>query len=1062
MASMSSQPERAKVLRKIDLFIEQFGQSNQSSEFYSQNLAAICQLICGLYRIDSSAEDAIELVLKKSTLKDARKLAAVCFLRCIGANAMEASNLSENRIGPRMLDLVTEMLAELLRVERVETDVQNFEKYRSLEELISKIENINSGLIPMLTNINILPTFRQKYLQHISRYRIIFWPFFPHERDGLWIENIFSTAIEFTSAPDTQLLQIYDRTLRTLDGYRVEIEQFATNYCSRFVLPVIIAIIDLVTASFENSPMSKQAKLLVSGSEKKYPLHATESQIQLAVNIFNEGPGHGFDVQLRVLELENLKLAQGASPESFFGALKPGLLVVEIPAYVTSACSKVAAMVRISWTNYDKQTSYVESVIEFHAQRTDVPWNKLRYEQPYSLEPISSEQDLVGRAEVLDELAASISARGVGSCFVFGQKRVGKTSIVKSLSSRLSNTYASDFLAIYLEGGDYIYPDALQTLASLGRQLCKQIVSSEPRLKKIAIPEFDNALTPMVDFLADIQGVIPGYRILFILDEFDELPLDLYRRGEIGDAFFLTLRSISGKSFYGFVLVGGEKMENVLNSQGVALNKFRPVRIDYFDREHWQDYQDLVRKPVTPYVEFSDTAISHLFEETAGNPYFTKVICQALFNKLVQRRDCHVTKKEVAEAVSSTLLNAKTNSFQHFWEDGIFEAGLKKEMISIERRRALLSFAEAHRQYSAPTEKQIADCGEKYGIVERLNSLLSDFVRRQVFDEEIGQYRCHVPLFAGWLRDVGVREIITTFSSPDEYLARKKIEEENSVKPAEILALIKKQWGLYKGCAISEDQVRAWLAQFGDYSRQRLMFKILQQLRFYRADTIRAKLREAHGIVKRGLKWKIAEGKKKRADIVVSYLGGPGKSGVNFAKLYADENSIYYENIVEEISLPSKLDAEQAPSALVFLDDFVGTGNSASGYLRRLLKNIGHSVTSHDIQLYFIAITGFGAAAEAVERVAQNMNIPVAVHVCDVLDESAKCFSPNAGIFSNDSERREAKLIATELGAALVKNNPLGYGDCQTAIVFENSCPNNCLPILWAASDSWTPLFRRI
>jgi len=37
----------------------------------------------------------------------------------------------------------------------------------------------------------------------------------------------------------------------------------------------------------------------------------------------------------------------------------------------------------------------------------------------------------------------------------------------------------------------------------------------------------------------------------------------------------------------------------------------------------------------------------------------------------------------------------------------------------------------------------------------------------------------------------------------------------------------------------------------------------------------------------------------------------------------------------------------------------------------------------------------------------------------------------------------------------------LGYGNSQATVVFEQSCPDNTLPILWAKSRDWKPLFER-
>jgi len=113
------------------------------------------------------------------------------------------------------------------------------------------------------------------------------------------------------------------------------------------------------------------------------------------------------------------------------------------------------------------------------------------------------------------------------------------------------------------------------------------------------------------------------------------------------------------------------------------------------------------------------------------------------------------------------------------------------------------------------------------------------------------------------------------------------------------------------------------------------------------------------------------------------------------------------------------------------------------------------------LQVYFIAICGFQKAQNKVERKLEELKIPVKIHICDPLDDTAKIFSDKSPIFPDPTEREKAKQIVEGYGLQLVKNTPLGYGDCQAVIVFEHNCPNNSLPILWKESSKWKPLFKR-
>ncbi|HYX18645.1 MAG TPA: hypothetical protein VE944_30620 [Nostoc sp.] len=114
-----------------------------------------------------------------------------------------------------------------------------------------------------------------------------------------------------------------------------------------------------------------------------------------------------------------------------------------------------------------------------------------------------------------------------------------------------------------------------------------------------------------------------------------------------------------------------------------------------------------------------------------------------------------------------------------------------------------------------------------------------------------------------------------------------------------------------------------------------------------------------------------------------------------------------------------------------------------------------------DLKIFFLAVCGFREAQELVEKKLIELSLDVKIHICDPLDESAKVFSEKSTIFSNSNERGEARVVAYEHGIKLVKNNPLGFGDCQSAVIFPDTCPNNSLPILWSDSNNWIPLFKR-
>lgn len=1065
LISKANEALNNKPLVAIDCALEIISQAK--TENTSISSLEILELFCKatlksaeIFEKDWNSDIVSSLFINKFSPSQ-KHFIAVSLIRLINANNEFLNERSSLR--PQCFKLFDEILSQdLYKMLSINVKMQTHEKESKFLEVVSKFHEDFLDLIEFFKNLQQFPDIRHRFLQTINSKisKSLVYPFLPKELVDLRTQEIFSIIEKYLDDQGLSKINVFNEAIKNIDDYLLIAEKYGTKYSLDYLCGLARKIKFFLQKDFNNSPLSQPASLEIYANEKKYPFSRLNYKFNLNIIIKNNAFGQAFDVNLNLIEVsDNIRLDKR---EFYLGHIEITTIELEIPCEVLYSNQKAQLLGELIWNNFDNSKDKEEFELELEGQNSDIDWEKLVIEEPYSLEPVETEDELVGRKDVLDQLIRSASAKNsVGSSYILGQKRVGKTSIAKTLGSRLSKLNTSDYLVIYIEAGEYSYPSATETIRNLGRRICKKIQKADIKLSHLQTPEFKNSLSPLSDFLEEVINIIPEYRILFILDEFDELPIDTYKFTPIGQSFFLTLRAISSQKNFGFVLVGGEKMEFIISVQGDALNKFQPNRIDYFEKFS-SDFQDLARKPVAKWgIEISDLALYELHQQTGGNPYFTKQICRELFKLMVARRDGHITPKEIKEATTFTLNTIASNSFIHFWKDGILETGDIAEQNSMNRRKILLALAETYRKYSEVKKEHIIDQAIKYGLkTDIIEKELRDFERRQILINTNDIYDCKVPLFAKWLRDKGVNEIITTFTDPDAILKRKKDEEEAYVRPEEILKLVN-TWELYRGQAITDDKVRAWLNQFGENSKQRLMFKILQKVRFYQEHPIRIKMKLCERVVNQGLVRKYVEGQKKRSDILISYLDYPGKSGSYYAKIYADENEIYYKNVIERGSICKEITENKEIQALVFIDDFIGTGNSACEYFEKLANECAEILKKRDLKIFFLVVCGFREAQEIVEEKLIELSLDVKIHICDPLDESAKVFSEKSTIFSNSNERDEAKVVAYEYGIKLVKNNPLGYGGCQSAVIFPDTCPNNSLPILWSDSNNWIPLFKR-
>ena len=586
-----------------------------------------------------------------------------------------------------------------------------------------------------------------------------------------------------------------------------------------------------------------------------------------------------------------------------------------------------------------------------------------------------------------------------------------------------------------------------------------------PELADVPLPEFSNGLAPLSAFV-DKALTDKDLRLLFILDEFDELPPDLFKRTDVGSSLFQPLRQISNKKGCGFLLVGGENMQRIVNLQGDRLNKFRPLEVDSFDRS--DDFVELIRRPVEDWLTISDPALNKLFESSAGNPYFAKLLATELFTHMVNNRYSDASEIDVAIAIENTLHNIGSNSFAHFWTDGLVESSDGIDEQHMIRRLVLIAAGRAFRKETSVDAETIwAGSAKPFGFPigeHRFRMTLQDFVRRRVFVEDgEGLMTSKIPLFRAWLKGNGVGELLEDSRELDDLRAKLEDEERTRVRDEEVADLCElwRQFS-FRGRSIVPATIRRWLDQFDSLEDQRLMFRLLSGLRMYDEHTVRSKMNEAFGIVARNMRTVIESGARVRRDILVSSLDSSGaKAGMTYCRLFASENQIWSEAVNPIRLLERRLSEKNEIQRLVIIDDFAGTGMTLVNGLKEHLETL-KLANANGIRIVLIVVVGFGQTRDRVNRFITESGLEADVYFCDELGDEDRVFTENSAVFGNPEERDRARQIAESKGVVLERRHPLGYGDTQSAIVFYQSCPNNTLPILWSAKGGWSPLFPRI
>ena len=1032
-------------------------------------VAALEQLAEAILRHFDYSHDSIATshLFSRELPREIQLFAAAWLLRTLTKSPIALQSGDTERLTASLFDRTfsNDIYASI----NIEPGTQTFEKLHALtyhgQTILSELDR----LIGVPLDLNRLQVLQQELMRLFNQKgnRLFLSALLPGTLTGkARLSTLFQVVIEYAINTEADPIHKHELACEACDDFEREAHAFGTEDSKRILGRLALRLKTAVANHFDSLAASNRPSLLFAPIAKKYPLEQPDTNIAFKIKITNHGTGPARDLRLDAVASDDSLSVH--TPPMELGTIQAGeSFVLDIVATVVAPCTHAELLVQLSWAGYAGRSKEVPEFVVV-AQRADVDWETVALTEPYSLEAVTSENDLIGRNRELTRLIRLTSSQTVGSGFIYGQKRVGKTSLANAVAESLESRQDADWVVINKGSGDYVGSDASSTLRTLGEVLVQAMKARIPALASVPAPEFTSGLAPLSSFV-DLALTQENLRLLFILDEFDELPLDLVMRTDVSLSLFLPLRQISNKRGCGFLLVGGESMQQIMNLQGDRLNKFKPVELDYFDKStHWSEFADLIRRPVRDWLTISDAALDELFTSSAGNPYFAKLLASQLFEDMIENHYSDASEVDMKAAISDALrFQVGANSFAHFWTDGLAATSDNAEEIRLTRRSVLIAAGRAFRSGSPATSESIwrefKNATGSLGEEQRFRSTLHDFVLRKVLVQNENQdYASKTPLFQSWLKDKGVRELLENSRELEYLQSRLRDEEEKRVTDGEISEVCERlEHFRYRGRAVEPMAVRRWLEQFDSPEDQRLMFQLLCHMRVYSDDAVRVKMREAFGIVTRNLRTIIGSRSRYRSDILVSSLdNSAAKAGLSYCRVFAGENGIIGDSVQPLEALGRRFQGAQDIQRLVLVDDFSGTGKTLVDGLERNLELL-RNANSRGIHIVVIVVVGFAAARDYIQKFIDRRGLDADVWFCDELGPEDKAFSDTSTVFTDMAERNRGRQVAEAKGVILDRKQPLGYGDTQALIVFSEGCPNNTLPIFWSRNGGWSPLFAR-
>ncbi len=835
-------------------------------------------------------------------------------------------------------------------------------------------------------------------------------------------------------------------------------------------------VVDLTDDAVAKTQASTLPCLRLASTLYKVDLTKHGRSLRILARLLNEGPGRAKEVELSVLGQDAGVSLRVIEPKAPFDVSGQSEQLVRIEAVVDADVDSVVVPVQWSCTTPTGAKEVWEDTIELIQQIGQPDWDKLRDHPPYSHNAVKEREGLFGRDDILESLA--LNSMAGNSCFVWGQKRIGKTSVLQVLAGELRER--ANVACVYLRMGEIKGLHEGQLAHRVAERLADEMELPDGR-----VPEegyFGASMARLIPWIERVVRDRPNWRLVLIVDEFDDLDPSYYT-GQRGENFVKQLRSLSEVGLT-FLLVGSERMERIYHRHENELNKWTNEYLDSIESR--VDCRELVTKPVITSIEFDESSVEEVVDYCGRNPFYMHLLCYALFQLCMREQKTYVGITDVTEAQEHIMRTSGESNFAHYWNDNPTLDETEHGTLAAQTCLALAvishlggrfgrvrDFLDAQREMGLSASEQLARAD-----VRKMISLL---VKRRVLARTASEgYEVTPPILGEWLTREAETVLLPQWRAHSaERLAQEESDEE--IKPRvvarwapslplsddELLAVA--QPLTYLSRQVDVAQLRSWLLQFDDENRIELAYLLLERLaksgyvsegaytqKILSLEEAVADKRRSTG---QGV-WK--EVRRRKDNLAIAYVDGELKSGGALTREL--RNRLRPGKVGPLKSMDTWLGTHADQDAILLVaDDFAATGESLVKGFRAVCAQYGEQLAPFFEEGRVLCYILY-ALPEALDRLREEFPA-LEVNCTKCFGDDVRALNPHAGIFEEDAEREFVQEMVVQLGRELVPQFPLGFGDMGLLVSFYNTVPNNTLPIFWSngnvAEKPWKPLFPR-
>jgi len=286
----------------------------------------------------------------------------------------------------------------------------------------------------------------------------------------------------------------------------------------------------------------------------------------------------------------------------------------------------------------------------------------MRSINPYIVgNPIKDRSSFFGRQDVFREVMQVLRQKDSHAIVLYGQRRIGKTSMLLQLEQRLAQE--GEFTPIYFDLQDKASKSLFELLFELAQHISRVTGHTIQRPD-----DFNRTGDYFRDtFLPGVAEKVASGGLVLLFDEFDVL--DSPARTQASQSFFPYLRSwIENVRKIKFIFVIGRRPEELSVRSMAAFKGIQSTRVSFMSEK---DTEEVIRQSEKDKsLMWKPDAVARIFDLTHGHPYFTQLLCSVVWenNHEEENNDnCVATGEEVDKAVEQAL-KMGANAFNWLWD----------------------------------------------------------------------------------------------------------------------------------------------------------------------------------------------------------------------------------------------------------------------------------------------------------------------------------------------------------------------------------------------------------